>query len=326
MKAFRIARFSFELEAIDPISLPSYKGSTFRGGFGHAFKNTVCALRRQDCESCLLKEKCAYSYVFETPPPADSAIMRKYPRAPHPFVLEPPGEERRLYRPGEPITFGLTLIGRAIEYLPYFIYSFDLLGQMGIGKGKGKFTLNGVEALIPVPAPGTGAKGGEDSSPIYEGKSKKLEMAPFSVTWENLIQEAPPADRVTISFRTPTRIRYNGHYTLELEFHILIRNLLRRISTLSYFHCGKSLEVNFRSLIDRAKGVVSDKRDLRWHDWERYSGRQGTHLKMGGFVGSVSFGGDMEPFWPFLILGQAIHVGKGTAFGLGRYEIIRSEQ
>ena len=82
MKTFRIARFSFELEALDTISLPPYKGSTLRGGFGHAFKKTVCALKSQDCDSCLLREKCVYSYVFETPPPSDTTIMRKYPRAP----------------------------------------------------------------------------------------------------------------------------------------------------------------------------------------------------------------------------------------------------
>jgi len=323
VEAFRIARLSFELEALDPISLPSYKGSTFRGGFGHAFKKSSCALRLRECDSCLLREKCAYSYVFETPPPSDTAIMRKYPRAPHPFVLEPPEEERSLYRPGEPIVFGLTLIGRAIEYLPYFIYSFNLLGEMGMGRGKGRFTLKRVRALTHPPASQTTAERREHAPPIYDGESKKLNMVPLSVAWQDLLEERPPPpdDRITVSFRTPTRIRYNGRLTLELEFHVLIRNLLRRISTLSYFHCGESLEVDFRSLIERAEGIVSEDRHLRWHDWERYSGRQDTRLKMGGFVGSVSFRGDVESFWPYLVLGRAVHVGKGTAFGLGRYEI-----
>ncbi len=73
MKAFRIARFSFELEALDEIFLPPYKGSTLRGGSGHSFKKTVCALKSQDCDSCLLRKKCVYSYVFENPPPSDKA-------------------------------------------------------------------------------------------------------------------------------------------------------------------------------------------------------------------------------------------------------------
>ncbi|MDI7261613.1 MAG: CRISPR system precrRNA processing endoribonuclease RAMP protein Cas6, partial [Thermodesulfobacteriota bacterium] len=35
------------------------------------------------------------------------------------------------------------------------------------------------------------------------------------------------------------------------------------------------------------------------------------------------FEGDFEPFMPFLLLGEFIHVGKGTSFGLGKYEIMR---
>src|SRR4030042_4905148 len=94
---FKFARFQFVLTAEDWIQLPAYKGSTFRGAFGHAFKKIVCVNREKLCESCLLREKCVYSYVFETPPPSDTSKMRKYPFAPHPFVITPPLEEKRTY-------------------------------------------------------------------------------------------------------------------------------------------------------------------------------------------------------------------------------------
>ena len=132
------------MRALEPLILPSYKGSTLRGGFGNAFRRVVCALRKNSCQDCLLKNKCIYSYVFETPPPPDTRIMRKYTSAPHPFVIEPPPEKRMGYKPGDEIRFGLTLIGRAIDYLPYFIYTFDELGRMGIGKGRGNYELMSV--------------------------------------------------------------------------------------------------------------------------------------------------------------------------------------
>lgn len=322
MKAFRIASFTFQLEAVEAISLPPYKGSALRGGFGYAFKKATCVLRNATCDSCLLKEKCAYSYIFETSPPSDSAIMRKYPRAPHPFVLEPPEDDRTLYSPKDRILFGVILMGRAIDYLPYFIYSFDVLGQTGIGKGKGRFTLKEVRTSWPMAARDHPSPEKGHAALLYDGESRTLKMAPSSLTWEDLLHNAIPPEHVKLSFRTPTRIRYSGHYTLELEFHILIRNLLRRIATLSYFHAGESLELDFRSLIEQAKKVKVEDRSLQWLDWERYSQRQKTRMKMGGFVGSVTFRGELEAFWPFLVLGQVIHVGKGTAFGLGRYEIL----
>jgi hypothetical protein len=45
-------------------------------------------------------------------------------------------------------------------------------------------------------------------------------------------------------------------------------------------------------------------------------------MKMGGFVGKVDYQGNLAEFVPLLKLGERIHVVKGTAFGLGRYEIM----
>ena len=108
----RATRFQLTITPVDSLSLPAYKGSTFRGGFGHTLRRILCAVRRETCSDCLLREKCVYSYIFETPPPAGTKIMRKYRTAPHPFVIEPPEEDNRLYSPGEELSFGLVLVGR----------------------------------------------------------------------------------------------------------------------------------------------------------------------------------------------------------------------
>jgi hypothetical protein len=140
--------FQFVLKPKERIILPPYKGSTFRGGFGNAFKKVVCISRNTECSLCMLKEKCIYSYVFETQPPSDSSVMRKYEKAPHPFIIEPPSEKRQVYNSDDEIAFNLILIGRAADYLPYFIYSFDELGKKGIGKNRGKFELTKVTTSV----------------------------------------------------------------------------------------------------------------------------------------------------------------------------------
>ena len=319
-------QFNFKLTAKEPIILPAYKGSTLRGGFGYAFKRVVCAIRDKECADCLLKEKCVYSYIFETPPPSDTKIMRKYKSAPHPFVIEPPSERRRGYKPGDEIQFGLTLIGRAIDYLPYFIYTFDELGKIGIGKGKAKYELKEVRC---------------DGKQIYDAETKTLksfEAASLDVGIPTLEtpQNNPPLAKggeggflsqlLTLNFLTPTRILYDSHLTLDLEFHILIRNLLRRLSLLYYFHCnGDTTDWDFKGIIEKSKEVNVKEKKLRWYDWERYSGRQETKMKMGGFIGDITFEGDIEPFMPLIEAGEVLHVGKGTGFGLGKYEIIRDK-
>lgn len=309
--SIKYKQFRFGIIALEPLILPAYKGSTIRGGFGYAFKRVVCALREKECPDCILKEKCVYSYVFETPPPLDTRIMRKYKAAPHPFVIEPPLEKRRGYKPGDEISFGLTLIGGAIDYLPYFIYTFDELGKIGIGKGKAKYELQSVSS---------------DGRKIYDSASKTLKS--FEPSWLSLNHSMSlrgDSDAISLSFLTPTRILFGGQLTLDLEFHMLVRNLLRRLSLLYYFHCnGDPSEWDFRGLIDKAKEAKVKESKLRWYDWTRYSGRQETRIKMGGFVGEITFEGDLTPFISLIKAGEVLHVGKGTGFGLGRFKIQNS--
>lgn len=61
--------------------------------------------------------------------------------------------------------------------------------------------------------------------------------------------------------------------------------------------------------------------ELHWQHPERYSSRQQSRIKLGGFVGKMSFGGDLGRFMPLLKLGEYLQVGKGTSFGLGKYKI-----
>ena len=318
IEGFKIGRFKFIAKPKDRLYLPEYKGSTLRGGFGQNLKRAVCVIKNRECKNCLLKEKCVYSYIFETPPPQDATRLRKYPYAPHPFVIEPPLERKEEYDRDEELSFNLVLIGKATEYLPYFVFAFDKLGEVGLGQGNGKYWLREVRCL----------KGNSDNGRlIYTGEDNTFKDSYALISGEDILEECRKyygKRKITLNFATPTRIKYQEHFVKDLEFHILIRNLLRRISLVSYFHCDKELKVDFKSLIEMAKKVKKEDSNLSWYDWQRYSSRQNTKMLLGGFIGRVTFsfdGIDSRQFLPFILLGSYIHVGKGTSFGLGKYEI-----
>lgn len=46
---------------------------------------------------------------------------------------------------------------------------------------------------------------------------------------------------------------------------------------------------------------------------------------MGGFLGDITFEGNIEPFMPLIKAGEILHVGKGAGFGLGKYEITKEK-
>jgi CRISPR/Cas system endoribonuclease Cas6 (RAMP superfamily) len=45
-------------------------------------------------------------------------------------------------------------------------------------------------------------------------------------------------------------------------------------------------------------------------------------MKLGGFTGEIEYaGGAIEEFMPLVIAGEMLHVGAGTSFGLGKYDV-----
>jgi len=318
IKDFKIGRFKFIVKPKNKLYLPAYKGSTLRGGFGHSLRRVICVTRGKECKDCLLKQKCIYSAIFETPPPKNTTKLTKYPYAPHPFVIEPPLEEKQEYKEDNELSFNLVLIGKAIDYLPYFIFAFDKLGELGLGRGKGKYWLREVRSI---------RSNSNSAHPIYTGEDKILKDSYSLMSGEDILEECKKyyhKRKITLHFITPTRLKYQEHFIKDLEFHILIRNLLRRISLLSYFHCDRELQADFKALIEKAKSVKRTSNNLSWYDWQRYSARQKTKMLLGGFIGKVTFafdGVEPEQFLPLILLGKYIHVGKGTGFGLGKYEI-----
>jgi hypothetical protein len=340
-------KYVFSCTFQDDAVLPEYKGSTFRGVFGHALKKVVCALKREDCWDCLLRSRCVYALVFETQPsikgfdrfpstsppspegsPANSTSLPKGTQGessivdvgrqrvaapPHPYVIEPAASAQTHYRQGEPFDFTLLLFGRANDYLPYFVYAFDQVGQVGIGK-----RINGKRATFSLRQ----VKAGD--SIVYRAESGRISEGTFT---ENLLPEdhaKHKLDAVTmleINLITPLRLKYENHLEATLPFHILIRAALRRISILFTTYDSGEPALDYRGLVARARDIKILSSTLRWFDWQRYSNRQDQAMLMGGMIGKINYSGELGEFMPLLNFCEKCHLGKQTTFGLGKINI-----
>ena len=313
LHALRVACYRLEIRAETALCLPPYKGSTFRGGFGGVFKRIACAMPGQCRERCRIGAACPYGYIFETSPPPGARQLRNLSDIPRPFVLEPPETEQEVFQPGEGMRLGLALVGRGIEYLPYFILTFRALGEEGIGKGRGRFRLVRVAALHPL----TGAE-----AEVYSGADGMVRTCDLAVTGEELAEAGEGiGEEATVAFLTPTRLTGEERLQDKPEFHLLYRAALRRVSSLMAFHCGATLDLDYRAEIEAAKGVRLAEDRTRWEEWERYSSRQGQRMKFGGIVGEARYAGDLRRFGAMLRAVEVVHVGKNTTFGLGRVQI-----
>ncbi len=301
--------YRFFFLADDQPRLPAYPGSAWRGAFGHALKKTVCVVRNTPCNQCILKNACAYSYIFETPPPTNSEKMRKYTAAPHPFVLRFP---QTASSEDSPYTLDVILFGHGQRYFPYIVHALQKAGQDGIGGHQQVFSLQKIDDI---------SQCGQGET-IYQNG----ELKPQHQTTLQALPNMPK--QIEITFHSPLRIKQDSKNLTARQFNFgaLFSTLLRRISMISYFHTDTPLETDFAALTAHARTVQFASQHLKWYDWTRYSSRQQTEMNMGGLIGSVHL--DMqglEEFWPYLWLGQHTHVGKGTSMGMGAYSICGSD-
>jgi hypothetical protein len=129
--------------------------------------------------------------------------------------------------------------------------------------------------------------------------------------------------QVTLELLTPLRVKKYGDYQASgerLEFVTLIDLLLGRLEALSLFHCGDAWAPN-TALREAARSVQVVAKHLTLQRLERYSNRHHQKLPLHGVIGTLSFAGNLAPFLPLLRLGTYLHIGAGTAFGLGHYRL-----
>ena len=202
--------------------------------------------------------------------------------------------------------FELVLIGRAVDALPYFVYTFMEMGKRGIGRERGKYELMGVDLM----------RNGEKIQ-IYDSPTQTLtSFPPGQSAFSTLEHET--CNRVTLEFLTPLRLKVKGDLVTRLTFPVFFERLAERLSLLTALYGNNGTQPDLTSLMALAQEIKVDEDKLRWYDWERYSARQQRAMKLGGLRGSITFAGDFSPFMPYLRLGEQVNVGQGTSFGLGR--------
>lgn len=300
--------YEFHSEFTGKAILPPYKGSTLRGAFGVALKKALCALKLQQCGSCPLARRCIYCQVFENSVESGSADAGN---APHPFVIEPPLDDRVYYEASDSLDFRLLLFGAANESLNYFIYAFQQMGRLGLGR-----IVDGKRGIFELKTVMRGRDVVFDSvlGTISPPKTEELDLSPVAGS-------GSPRDRVRIIFQTPLRLKFKNNLLDDLPFHVLIRSVLRRISSLNNSFGDGEPRLDYRGLVERAGKVRQLTSSLRWLDWARYSNRQETRMQMGGLVGEAVYEGAVAEYIPLLNYCELTHIGKATTFGLGKIQV-----
>lgn len=313
VKKLSLVKLKLKATAIESITLPEYAGNLFRGAFGHAFKQTACFTMEKNCNPCPKKDLCPYYTVFEAQYPETIQQIKRLQSPPKPYIITPPPMHITTVDPGKNLAFELTIIGKAIEYLPYFIFTFKKMASEGIGKTRGRFSIDDIQILS--------AQTGRYQS-IFKPDTKNILTIDPSL--HLTLTTTPPQEAIsdiTLSFQTPVNIVVDKNPKHEMPFQPLFTRLISRLNALSLLYEGSMLLEDPRELIDLAKTIETAENYTSWYQFKKHSGRQKQTYLAGGYLGSVSYQGELTPFIPYLQMGEYVNVGKNTTLGLGKYEM-----
>lgn len=309
-------RYQFNFAVETPLHLNFYSGSMLRGAFGHALRHISCMTKMADCKTCPLYRSCPYPAIFETPPPEHHGLQ-VFSEIPSPYIIEPPALGSKDYQPGDTLSFSMVLIGTAIQQLPLIIYAWQRALARGLGKLQSQARL--IDVALTLSQTQTESS---EQVVIYTAQEGAV-----VINHEHLINknrfEYPDSitQSLTLHVKTPLRIQKKGQtLSHDMTGRDFIMSLVRRYYLLEEFHTAHYQAPDFSELAELARAVSCETR-FRWCDWARYSNRQQQKMILGGVLGDIKLTGQLQPFIPIIQLGQWLHAGNKTTFGMGLYTI-----
>lgn len=316
------SNYTIHCRFLEEGTLSVFKGSALRGAFGHALKRAVCTVREKECSLCILHGQCLFAKFYTEQKDSGNGKMASIP---HPYIIEPPQNPKRVYVKGEEFSFSLILLGSIYEKLPFMVYAFELMGSKGIGRANTEEPKNTPFEIIGIQACHIQGK-----PQIYDTAKKQLLGIPQPSVLENPVfdfvdktDNLSKNQELTVFLETPLRYKADNVFHFGLDFEALFRLMARRVSVVFREFGGKEPEIPYAALLQKAKNITTAQSGIVWKDQNRYSARQRQALKIGGLEGQITFRGDFADFVPLLDLAILLHLGKQTSFGLGkiRYEL-----
>lgn len=297
-----IIKLEFTFKAEQDIILPKYAGSALRGVFGSSLRRVSCLARKKSCLDCSLAKTCPYATIFES---QEGLIGRSV----NPYIIEPNLDLPQKILKGEEFSFNQILFGDSVKSLSFILLAWIKGFQHGISKEKSKATLIKVIQKHPL-----------GDRYIYGNEEDEIQPIEYAFPLNIPTNQS----NLTLKIETPLRIHKNKHPIKPQDIQIgdIVSSLIRRIELLYTGHTNLACFLkDKKQLLEQAKELSILKKELFWKDWTRWSGRQQTHISLGGVIGEITLSGNLIDLLPLFYAGELLHLGKSTVMGLGKYTI-----
>lgn len=310
MAGLTVQHLRFTVEALEIIVFQDQPGSALRGALYQALAQHFCSAdglpnHAQHCPVCWL-------LAAED---EDGSRGENIPRA---LTVQPP-YAKLVYQRGEQLIFGFSLIGQAQNLLPYLLRAVQQMGEIGIGRGRGRFRLLNLSEVNPLL---------DVERTLMNGHLVK--QPTLQVTPNRIFETAATLSNqhLTLEFLTPMRLTAHSKLVKTPEPLPFMQRLLERCQALTRYYGEQAFDearwqANYLEVSAQASHLQVAYNETRWVEASSGSKRQERYTPISGFTGRVRWEGHLAPLLPWILWGQSLHVGKNAIKGNGWYQIIR---
>lgn len=301
-----ITELVFRYKTENRFKLSGLNGSLWHSVFGKALKEISCFSPGLMCADCMFLHSCDYSYLFAGVRPPQAELMTKYQTIPVPYVfrIEQVNDEIQ-FSSEQMLEVPLVLIGESVQRFAVILRAMHKAGLDGLGKQRKPIQL--VQVLQKTSRQIHVISGEGGNKGILPCKEQPVPAVPQTVLFKLL---------------TPYKPIGKGKPPVSIDIGRFLMQIIRRISLLQYFYTDQRLNADFVYLKTLTENIVTAQ-DIVYIKSGRYSARHGEVIDTSGFIGEfeMSMAG-REDLWPYMHLGQWLHLGKNASMGFGRYEVV----
>ncbi len=237
--------------------------------------------------------------------PTDPVLLRRVQQPAPGFVLRIDNLKPQRFLAGELLSIPVCFFARGMTLVEPFTRLLEALGPVGLCGKSGRFQLEAIQ---------------DDSELADSGKLWSGGPFPIALTISDLTRQAVERSAATVKFElmTPARLLKNSRPLFRAEFMDIFPFILRRVTGMLAVWADLEESFDTRHLLECASSLSETENRLSWLDWRPLQ----QHDEAGGLRGSVCLSGDqLAELLPILRIGELLGIGKGAAFGAGRYRL-----
>lgn len=246
----------------------------------------------------------------------DPQAVRRFQKPSAALVLRPPRLSRQQWSEGDSLELDVLFIGDGVQLIALFLEILREAGKKGLADGEGCFEVAAASCQTP-------AGSWRGLVLAHRGEELLPDVLSLATCLDGLLPLSSP---VTLRVVSPARLLAAGRVLRRPRFSQLFPFMLRRVTSMLYYHCHLEPLDDPGALLSAAAQVGACWQDVEWCDWRDLGdGHPGS--RVGGLIGQMRLEGEaLEELGWIIALAAQFGIGRGAAFGSGQLQLFAETQ